>query len=138
MKKYGKKKKITYKATTLTQLFSMICFSPLVFFCTLMRLFLSDEIATVHFKILICLIEVWLTYNVVLVSDIEQIIQLYMYIIVCICLSQTPSAFLPSPPPFWQSRICSLCPVSLLLFIDKFICVIFYLFIFILYWNIVD
>ena len=103
-----------------------------------MRLFLSDYIATVHFKILICLIEVWLTYNVVLVSDIEQIIQLYMYILVCICLSQTPSAFLPSPPPFWQSQICSLRPVSLLLFIDRFICVIFYLFIFILYWSIVD
>ena len=49
------------------------------------------------------------------------------YIIACICYPETPVPSRTTPPPLWQPPICSLCLWICFCFMDRFICVIFYI-----------
>ena len=48
-----------------------------------------------------------------------------LYVVVCICKSQTPSPFLPNPSPPWQGQVCSLYLWVCFCFIDMLICGLF-------------
>ena len=48
-----------------------------------------------------------------------------LYIIVCLCPSQTPIPSLPYPCPPWQPQVCSLYLWVCFCFVDMLICIVF-------------